>query len=274
MIIYNNGCSHTKTGEDFFSHGYFDIVCKELFGNDYHSVTLERGLYNYEKNKLLKLKLDSTNILFKHALSGKSNDLIFFETLNFIYTTLGTELKPNLIIIQWSGPNRRFHSELDGGIIDINPHDNTDLGIKFEPLATEQTLQYMITLQDICKLHNIEFIFIPYMELDENVVKTSPITKQLNLDKFTTSLIDGHRNYFRKNGFAMDIQGHPNFYGIYELTKIILNILEHKIKDISNYITEKDIEISKPKKDNFIKKYAYKIGDGVLEKLNEIKDLI
>ena len=274
MIIYNNGCSHTKTGEDFFSHGYFDIVCKELFNNDYQSVTLERGLYNYEKNKLLKLKLNSTNILFKHALSGKSNDLIFFETLNFIYTTLDTELKPNLIIIQWSGPNRRFHSEPDGGIIDINPHDNTDLGIKFEPLATEQTLQYMITLQDVCKLHNIEFIFIPYMELDKDVSETSPITNQLNLDKFTTSLIEGHRNFFRESGYSMDLQGHPNFYGIYYIAKLILKILNKDIGPIENYIETSDIDKSKKQLQNFIKKYGSKLGEGVLENIKKIKDLI
>jgi len=274
MIIYNNGCSHTKTGEDFFSHGYFDIVCKELFSNDYHTVALERGLYNYEKNKLSKLKLDSTNILFKHALSGKSNDLIFFETLNFIYTTLGTKLKPNLIIIQWSGPNRRFHSEPDGGIIDINPHDNTDLGIKFEPLATEQTLQYMITLQDICKLHNIEFIFIPYMELDKEVVETSPIVKQLNLNKFTTSLIEGHRNLFRQSGYSMDLQGHPNFYGIYQIAKLILEILNKDIGLIENYIEKDDIKKSKKPLQNFIKKYGNKLGEGVIESVKKIKDLI
>ena len=47
MVIYSNGCSHTKTSDHFFSHGYIDIISKELFGESYKQIELPRGLNNY-----------------------------------------------------------------------------------------------------------------------------------------------------------------------------------------------------------------------------------
>lgn len=274
MVIYSNGCSHTKTSDHFFSHGYIDIISKELFGESYKQIELPRGLNNDEKNELINKDINSSNIVFKHSLSGKSNDLIFFETLNFIYTTLSTKIKPDLIIIQWSGPNRRFHVEYDGNIVDVNAHDNSELGVKFEPIATEQTIQYMVTLQDICKFNEIDFIFIPYMELDKDVAIDNPLVKRLELDRFSTLPTEGHRNYFRKNGLSMDIQGHPNFYGIYELSKIVLKILGKNIRPIDFYIQKDDIKNSNHPRSGFIKKYSSEIGDGVLEHIKKLKDII
>jgi len=277
MIIYSNGCSHTKFGDDFFSISYPEIVIKEMCDDDYVVDDLDRGFDNTEKNRILNKKYSSKNILFKHAFYGKSNDLIFYETLNYLYTTLNSDKKPDLLIIQWSGPNRRFHTDVYGTIIDVNLHDNPELGVKFEPIASEQTLQYMIALQDICKLHKIKYIFIPYMELDESVVLKSPLYEKINLNNYTIDIVEGHRNYFRKNFLVVDIQGHPNFYGIYEISKLILKKLDYQISDISKYITESDIRdsvfVDKNDK-NFIQKFAYRLGDGVIDSVKNLKDLI
>lgn len=268
MIIYSNGCSHTKTADFFFSHGYFDIVAKELFNSDYNIHDLN------ENKEFINKSFDSKNIVFKQSECGKSNDLIFYETINFIYSVLNTNLKPNLLLIQWSGPNRRFHTDFDGNIINVNPHDNSELGIKFEPLASIQSLQFMILLQDVCNLYNIDYIFIPYMELDKESCQNNELVKKLNTSKYTTSIFEGHRNSFRKNGMSMDLQGHPNFYGIYFLSKKILDILGYSIQPIEKYIEPRDIVLSKHEKENFIKKYSNELGDAVINSVKKLKDLI
>jgi hypothetical protein len=41
MIIYNNGCSHTKEGDSLFSNSYLDIVAKELFNDNFEIYKIE-----------------------------------------------------------------------------------------------------------------------------------------------------------------------------------------------------------------------------------------
>ena len=59
--------------------------------------------------------------------------------------------KPDYVFIQWSGANRRMHSTPDGGHLFVNLHDNTELGILFDPMGSHHTLHYMFALQQFLK---------------------------------------------------------------------------------------------------------------------------
>ena len=66
----------------------------------------------------------------------------------------------------------------DGSLKNVNPFDNFELGVKFEPFATEQSLQYILILQDLFKKHNINYCFIPYMEFDsEEIQRNNKLNK-------------------------------------------------------------------------------------------------
>ena len=92
-------------------------------------------------------------------------------------------VKLDFVIIQFSGVNRRIHSNPDGSLLKVNPFDNSEMGVKFDPFATEQSLQYILILQDLLKEHSINYCFIPYMEFDSDT-----LDKSSNL-KFTLKYI-------------------------------------------------------------------------------------
>jgi len=273
MIIYNNGCSHTKEGDSLFSNSYLDIVAKELFNDNFEIYKIEekeRGLFQKDRLELLKHKFISENIIFKNAFYAKSNDLIFFETINFLYTTLNTNLKPDLIIIQLSGPNRRVHSLHNGELLDITPHDNISFGIKFEPFASEQSLQFILILQNLCLYHNINCIFIPYMEFDKTVIHNNFLIQNINTENLTADLINGHRNDFRKLSLARDIHGHPNAKGIYFLAKSVLKKLgKYNIKEIETYFTKEELKDIPYDLDEVNKKFFNELGDGFLKNIKK-----
>lgn len=229
MIIYSNGCSHTAGHrERYKSHirhtasmlmKYFKLVdiTHEVF-------TVKLNYDNHFQN----------DVLFFEADSGKSNDLIFFETYNFINNSIEKGFHIDYAVIQWSGVNRRLHTKFDGNLVYITPHDNFEFGIKFEPLATTQTIQYMHILQNLFESNNIEYAFIPYMGIDNDIFNKFYLSKKLNLDKFTTHPTTGHMNNFLKNGLTVDEEGHPSELGSYELSKLTLSILGKKELIISH----------------------------------------
>ena len=92
--------------------------------------------------------------------------------------------------------------------------------IYFETYASKHTLQLMISLQDFLKKYGIEYVFIPYMELEKSPLQIE--TEVLDLNKFTTDPFVGHRNIFRFKGLACDEAGHPNELGNYFLLSKIL----------------------------------------------------
>ena len=49
------------------------------------------------------------NQLIDYSDHGKSNDLIYYETLHFLLSLQKKGLKPDFVVIQWSGVNRRVH---------------------------------------------------------------------------------------------------------------------------------------------------------------------
>lgn len=267
IIFYTNGCSHTAMSDTEYNTSYSEIVFKELYGEEYY---MKFKLSNGISTKLLKHYIENTNenVIYQQAKHGKSNDLIFFETINFIHSCISTNKKIDLILLQWSGVNRRFHTNFEGDILNVNVHDNKGYGIKFEPVATSQTLQYMKLFEDICKFYNIKYICIPYMEVDESVFNQSIYKNQIDFTKYTTSLTEGHRNYFRKDGYSIDFHGHPNAQGVYHLSELILKLLgKNKISPIEHYFTEYDLKKQATDKEQSLMKKLYnKLGDGIFKK--------
>lgn len=276
MLIYSNGCSHTAKYFQY-TYNYIDIISDVLVNNkDYIKIDIEEEGVHPFKNKLFKFIENFTkepyDALFMNAKAGKSNDLIFYETYNFVKTLVTNNIKLDYAIIQFSGVNRRFYTTADGMIIDVTPaEDIEDITeqIKFEPIATEQSLQYMLILQDLLKSNNIKYCFIPYMEFDSTVIRDSSISKLIDTDFLIKELELGCRNEFRKNGLSRDPAGHPNVYGYYEIAKLVLEKLNliDKLNPIDKYFTKLELEHhhSETKiqslKEKFIKEYGNELGE-------------
>ena len=229
MVIYSNGCSHTAGHRERFK-SHIKHTAYQLM-KDFKVLDITHPVYT------VKLNYDNyfqDDVLFFDADSGKSNDLIFFETYSFITNSIQKGVHIDYSIIQWSGVNRRLHTKFDGNLLYITPHDNFELGIKFEPLATTQTIQYMHILQNLFESNNIEYAFIPYMGMDVDIFNEFHLSKKLNLSKFTTHPATGHLNDFLKNGMTVDEEGHPSELGSYELSKLTLSVLDKKELIISH----------------------------------------
>lgn len=263
IIIYSNGCSHTEVPDTEYQSSYTDIVFQEVFKTtDYIIKPISSGVINSDSKD--EIEIPNENVIFRQARFGKSNDLIFFETINFINYIYSIGKKIDLITLQWSGPNRRFHTDHNGTIFNVNPHDFSELGIKFEPIATEHTIHFMKLFQDICKLYKIKYICIPYMEVDNKVFKKNLYKDTLDFSNYTTSIIKGHRNDFRKKRLVVDLQGHPSAKGIYEIGKTICNKFNiNSIKNIEHYFSKKDLvrTLLKEKDKQVLKTHFTELGD-------------
>lgn len=276
MIIYSNGCSHTADMAVNYDKVYIDILADEIM-ESYKTIKVQEGHYNEFKNFSFE-DLTEGNFLLKNAEHGKSNDLILFETINIVLDSVG-KTQIDFAIIQLSGVNRRVHIKPDGGLEHINPFDNFELGIKFEPFATEHSLQYIIILQELFKKYNINYCFIPYMEFDKDVLDKSDKLKFIDSSKLTASLYDGHRNHFRRDGKTSDAPGHPNCVGYYELANLVIDKLniDLKLKPLDFYFTNKEITRDLDVKSGFmpfIKKFGMVLGEGTEARIDELRNLI
>ena len=277
MIIYSNGCSHTAGTEGYDTY-YNDIITRVINPNtSYEWANPTEGHYNTFKNVNFGTLDKNTTYLFKHAEHGKSNDLIFFETYNMVLDSIINNNKIDYAIIQFSGVNRRFHTipDVDKGvkILHVNPHDHHELGIKFEPLATEQSLQYLIILQELFKKHDINYVFIPYMEFDSSVLNLSSNVDLVDTTKLTCPLYEGHRNSFRALGYCRDGAGHPNYRGYYEIAKRCLDILNIQgIRPVEEYYSSERINFDDDlaQRQDFVKKFSKSLGDGTDYDLRKI----
>lgn len=271
MIIYSNGCSHTVNFK--YQNVYIDIVANEIL-KGYKTIYAVEGWYY--TNKIFKFTdlSENKNYLIKHAEHGKSNDLIFFESYNIIKNAIKNNVKLDFVVIQFSGVNRRVHTKADGSLLKINPCENSEYGIKFEPFATEQSLQYLIILQDLLNNNSINHVFIPYMEFDNDVLKKSDKLDYIDNERLSTSLFSGHRNEFRKKGYAFDTAGHPNCYGHYYLASIIIDKFGFDVKDMKDLETYfSKIDIDEQMLDDwkqFIKNNGEKLGEGTKEDVDKI----
>lgn len=228
MIIYTNGCSHTAGHCMKRAKTWPNIVMKSIIGNE-----------SYSNNVSYSSIKPNSNILYNQALHGAGNDYIFHKSLESIGGLISSGNKPDYVIIQWSGPNRRLHSTPDGGYLFVNPHDNTELGVLFEPMGSEHTLHYMFALQEFLKKHNIPYLFFNYMELYK-LIKKSTIYNLIDLNNVLDfggdiNMFTGLINFFKENNMNCDEGGHPNKSGNYFIGKAVTQKLGYKCISYSDF---------------------------------------
>lgn len=200
MLIYVNGCSHTAT----------------------HTTSA----YHTWPNALINV-FTKDDLMMNEAHIGVGNDYIFHKSLESITELIDNNLKPKFVFIQWSGPNRRMHCEPDGKILHINLFDNTELGIKFEPMASEQTIHYMFCLQEFLKRNEIEYRFFNYMGLDTSIKNLAIFSKLdfnniINFGLGKDIIYSGLIEYMKENRLNRDREGHPNNAGHLFIASTIL----------------------------------------------------
>jgi hypothetical protein len=211
MIIYSNGCSHT------FGHCvkkddvWVNLIMKNLKEN---YIKFNSHLYNFTKETVV----DEDNIYINESKCGAGNDYIFHTSIESISKLISYNKKPDYVFIQWSSPNRRMHCLPNGEIKFVNPQDNIEYQVKFEPMGSEHTLHYMFSLQEFLKKENINYFFINYMGLDMKI-KDLSIYRRIDFSKIIdfgfgeNILIEGILNYIKKNNMSCDDLGHPNKKG-------------------------------------------------------------
>jgi hypothetical protein len=227
MILYTNGCSHTIGGCFDQRYSWPSLIMKSI-------VNLEE----YSTNpKNIDLKKNS-KVLYNEALHGAGNDFIFHKSLETLSSLIETGNTPDYVVIQWSGPNRRLHTLPDKYLF-VNPYDNSELGVKFEPFGSEHTLHYMFSLQQFLKENKINYLFFNYMALDISIKKTS-IYKEIDIDRFlnfgmgTDILFNGLIDFLKSKNMCCDDAGHPNDTGNYLIAKEITNKLNINLLDMES----------------------------------------
>ena len=123
---------------------------------------------------------------------------------------------PDLVVVQWSGVNRREYCGIDGKPLFVNPNQNSHLYPKFEPMATTHTAHYMFILQELLKKHNINYYFFTYFGVDKSI-KNLNIYNSLDVSKMidfgNNTFYEGLIDLLLVNGFNRDEHGHPNQKG-------------------------------------------------------------
>lgn len=299
MIVYVNGCSHSAGACVHITKTYPHMFMNSVVGKDNYTDILLREKHKggvvYHSDLLDGVKGDE-HILVNQAFFGKSNDGIYFETIDFILRMESKGLKPDYVFVQWSSPNRKlitqFHMEdweertkptkhkfcdLTSNIAHVNPHDDWgDAGLLFEPYASKHTLQLMVSMQEFLKQRNIDYIFIPYMELINN--KHLIELDLLDKSKLTTDLFKGHRNEFRKRSFVCDTQGHPDILGNYFIYMKCLEMLgmEMFIKGLKQIGFSHTVykQRNHPSILKVAKQFWDTLGDASVEEFNRIKKKI
>jgi hypothetical protein len=187
-------------------------------------------LTNFDKN---------SRVLYNHAIHGAGNDYIFHKSLETISSLVQKGNKPDYVIIQWSGTNRRLHFFPDGYVF-VNPSDYTELGVKFEPYGSEHTIHYMFSLQEYLKKNNINYLFFNYMALDKSI-KDISVYNEIDLNNFLdfgmgeSIIYNGLIDFFKSKDMCCDDAGHPNHQGNYLIAEEIGNRLGIDIIDLKDF---------------------------------------
>jgi hypothetical protein len=212
----------------------------EPFMDNFEEI-LKENIISYENTN------NKNNVLFNSARHGGGNDRILHSTLEEIEHLIFENLKPDLVIIEWTWPDRRRtlteagdeyylnsskdylfkeYSELDTFMYNNNK-------VKPEPLASEETLHYMFILQEYLIKNNIDYLFFNYIKLDE-YVKNLKIYRKIDLSKFIKFsniddlLFTGLFEFIIKNGLSNDLYAHENDAGHKFIAKEILNRIVNK----------------------------------------------
>ena len=240
MKLYVNGCSYSSGHKSESNFNWPKILMYSLVDN--FKEILKNDIISYKNTN------NENNILFNSAHYGGGNDRILHTTLEEIEHLISENLKPDLVIIEWTWPNRRrtltetgqeyyLNSSNDYlfkecSELDIFMHNNNK--VKPEPLASEETLHYMFILQEYFIKNNIDYLFFNYIKLDKSVKKLN-IFKKIDLSKFIKFsniddlLFTGLFEFILKNGLSKDLYAHENEGGHKFIAKEIRNrILNEK----------------------------------------------
>jgi hypothetical protein len=233
MVIYSIGCSHTYGHCLTDRNLVWSNIIMDGFCNDYKK-------YGTNINKLTKDTIHGVgNIFVNDSVCGGGNDYIYHKTLENVSLLINEGKKPDYVLIQWSGPNRRQHCSVDGDILYVNLFDNVDLGIKFEPMASQHTIHYMYSIQEFLKSNGIEYYFFNYFGLDWsiknlNVFNKIDFKRYIDFNLGSSLIFEGLLEFMVNNGYSCDDAGHPNEEGNYFIAEhlghiIGLNNLKNKI---------------------------------------------
>jgi len=239
MILYTNGCSNTYGFcKDSIHCTWPNIVLKSLVYPDHIK---NYSLANTKQNIIPpKEELITGDILINEAMTGGGNDYIFHSTIESISKLLKYENKPDLVIIQWSGTNRKIHVKENGDELLIQPNQYPHYEIKWEPIGSKHTIHYAFMLQEFLKKNNINYLFFNYMAWDRRI-KNYSVYSELDLDKWIDFgwgkevLLKGIKDYIVESGLSCDESGHPDVNGSYWIGKHILDKLNQSILPITHF---------------------------------------
>jgi hypothetical protein len=231
MILLTNGCSQSVPVRSKIGTDWCSIISKQMGISD---ITLMGPFENYFFNNndfyLNTInKLPHDNFTFSLASSGKSNDSIYFETIETIERLMLDDKKPNLVLIQWSGPSRRLTMDLESEtIFCVTPDDIIEnVAIPhFEPLASELTLRYVSLLSNYLLEKNIQYKFLFYFDIDKRCLNRNILLNTSNFINFPNGLM----GYMKQNNLTWDSAGHPSLKGHVYISNLFLENL-HKEKN-------------------------------------------
>jgi hypothetical protein len=241
MLLYVNGCSHSddlwqeKDEERNSSFVWSQHLIKN-FVKDFKYFRIVGGdpqkrphifgekLPNVSVNDLLNIE----NLLINDSVSGSGNDRIFHASLESLVKVIKAGRIPDLVVIQWSGVNRREYCDFDGKPLFVSPSENSHLHPKFEPMASTHTLHYMFVLQEFLKKHNIDYRFFTYFGVDISI-KNLNVYNLLDIGKMVdfgnNTFYEGLIDLLLVNGFNRDEHGHPNQEGAKFISDTIFKII-------------------------------------------------
>jgi hypothetical protein len=198
---------------------------------------------NYNINTPHFTETNFNNFLYNDALHGAGNDYIFHKTIERVSHLISIDKKPNYVIIQWTGVNRRMNCSINGKVQFVTPHSVSKDGILYEPTASENSLHYLFALQEFLKNKEIEYWFFNYMEFDK-CIKKSHILPLIDFNRFIDFeigdfLFNGLINFFKSQNLCCDENGHPNEEANFIIANKIIDKLKINMIDRSVFLTNK-----------------------------------
>ncbi len=232
MIVYTNGCSHTAGHCIPLQKTYTNIVMNSLCMNEPYIINPQ----------LIRTKLP-TNFLCNDARYGAGNDYIYHHSIERISQLISIDKKPDYVIIQWSGANRRMNCGPSGIPEFVNIWDRPELGVPFEPMASNHSLHFIFALQEFLKSNNINYWFFNYMGLDK-CIKKSHILPLIDFTKFIdfgndNIIFEGLLEYFKSQNLCCDEQGHPDQEANFIIANRITDKLNIPMIDRDVFLTNK-----------------------------------
>lgn len=235
MIILFNGCSHTEGSGVPNTQTWSNMVFRSISRTGKFIVindsVNENNMTCYKKLEFIhrfNLENESEPIGISLARSGKGNDAIFYETIEAIEHLKKINKKPNMVFIQWSGPNRRIIQQISDyeEVYYVNPSDGNRNLLPMDPLASKQSVTYIKSLETYLKLNNIDYVFIPFMEFDPSEkFKGTKTYKSLDFSKIiiAPSGWGGFRTHFIENDMNIDEAGHTTTLGHWVFANFIID---------------------------------------------------